>query len=80
MIVKKIKTKKPPKNPNCSISEAKAKSVVFSGRKNSLDWVPKPKPLPKNIPDPIVMTDWIILYAEPWTSKCGLIKLRILAF
>ena len=54
---KKSKTKKPPKKPNCSISEAKAKSVVFSGKKKSLDCVPKPKPRPKNIPEPIVMTD-----------------------
>ena len=37
IVVKNIKTKNPPTNPNCSIREAKAKSVVFSGKKNSLD-------------------------------------------
>lgn len=56
-ILKKVKTKKPPKKPNCSMRDANAKSVVFSGKKNSLDCVPRPKPLPKNIPDPIEITD-----------------------
>ena len=46
-----------PTKPNSSASEAKMKSVCFSGRKLSWLWVPSPKPLPRRPPEPSAIFD-----------------------
>ena len=46
-----------PTKPISSAIDAKIKSVLYSGKNCSLDWVPLPKPLPKNSPDPTAIVD-----------------------
>jgi hypothetical protein len=47
--------------PNSSASVVKMKSVCFSGRKFSRDWVPCMKPLPVHPPEPSAIFAWMML-------------------
>ena len=47
----------PPTKPNSSDRVAKIKSVCLSGKNLKRDWVPCPRPFPKNIPDPTAIID-----------------------
>ena len=46
---------------NCSANIVKMKSVCFSGRKFSRDWVPCMNPLPVQPPEPRAIFAWVIL-------------------
>ena len=66
-IIQKITTKQyiprtetPPIKPNSSARVVNMKSVCFSGRKFSCDWVPCIKPLPFSPPDPRAILDCAI--------------------
>ena len=49
-----------PRKPNSSASVVKMKSVCFSGRKFSRDWVPCMKPRPVQPPEPSAIFDWVM--------------------
>ena len=46
--------------PHSSTKVVKMKSVCFSGRKFSDDWVPFRKPLPNVPPEPMAILDWVM--------------------
>ena len=58
---KTTRKNKLPKNPHSSPTVQNIKSVLCSGTKSNLVWVPFRNPLPKNPPDPIAILDWIKL-------------------
>ncbi|QNG67301.1 hypothetical protein NIPOLPBK_00468 [Stenotrophomonas maltophilia] len=69
-----------PIQPNSSASTENAKSVVYSGRKSSVAWVPCPQPRPSQPPEPIAMRDCRMFQPVPSGSADGSRKVSTRSF